>query len=182
MEDSRYPKRSLWRAVWEWVWPIAIGIAVAKAIMYWVISVASVPTASMDPTIPSPCYILVDHVATEVAAPTRGEVVLFHFPDDTSRIFVKRVIGMPGDTVTVHNGHVYINGSVLSEPYLPSNLVTEGDYGPYHVPPGYYFMLGDNRNISDDSRFWIHKYVARSAIVGRADYVIWPFNKVGSIH
>ena len=182
MENSRHLKPSAWRSVWEWVWPIAIGVVVAKAIMYWVISAATVPTASMAPTIPNPCYILVDHLATEFSAPTRGEVVLFHFPDNPQRIFVKRIIGMPGDTVTIHGGHVYINGQVLNEPYLPHTMVTQGDFGPYVVPQGHYFMLGDNRNISDDSRFWVHKYVARSAIVGRADYVVWPLKKVGSIH
>lgn len=182
MADSRREKPAVWRQIWDWVWPIVIGVVVAKAIMHWVISVATVPTASMAPTIPNPCYILVDHVATEISAPTRGEVVLFHFPDNPSRIFVKRVIGLPGDTVTIHGGHVYINGKVLKEPYLPAGLVTDGDFGPYHVPSGHYFMMGDNRNNSDDSRFWIHKYVAQSAIIGRADYVIWPVKKAGSIH
>lgn len=174
MENSR-PKKGTLRAIWEWLWPIAVGVLVAKLIMRFVISVASVPTASMAPTIPNPCYILVDHVATETAPIHRGEVVLFHFPDDPARIFVKRVIGMPGDTVTIHNDHVYINGKVLSEPYLVHT--TKGVFGPYHVPAGHYFMLGDNRNISDDSRFWVHKYVARSAIIGRADAVIWPLSK-----
>ncbi|QQE78033.1 signal peptidase I [Alicyclobacillus sp. SO9] len=170
---------SLWRGIWEWVWPVAIGAAVAGIISHWVIGVAYVPTDSMRPTIPNPCYIVDDHLATEFHAPYEGEVVIFHFPDNPKEIFVKRIIGMPGDTIMIKNGHVYRNGKVLYEPYL--DVVTYGTYGPYHVPKGHYFMLGDNRNVSKDSRFWKHKYVARSAIIGRADMVIWPLSKLHTI-
>ncbi len=168
------------RSLWEWLWPIALGVAIALFIIKFIASVAIVPTASMDPTIPSPCYIIVDHVTTRFAPIHEGEVVLFHFPDNPNKIFVKRVIGLPGDTIEIQGGHVYRDGKILKEPYL-HNIVTEGTYGPYLVPAGSYFMLGDNRNISDDSRLWIHKYVARTAIVGQADYVIWPFSKANSI-
>ena len=169
------------RTLWGWIWPILLGCLVAAAIMNWVVSFAIVPSQSMEPTIPDPCYILVDHIATEFHAPYEGEVVLFHFPDNPKEIYVKRVIGMPGDTVTVHSGHVYINGKELNEPYL-HGLLTNGDWGPYVVPQGQYFMMGDNRNISYDSRYWKHTYVKRAAIIGRADYVLWPPGKVGSIH
>jgi signal peptidase I len=167
------------RSIWGWIWPVVVGLLVAEAIMRWVVNFAIVPTASMAPTIPNPCYILVDHVATEFSQPYRGEVVLFHFPDNTKKIFVKRIIGMPGDTVSIHGHHVYIDGKILNEPYLP--VQTDGTWGPYHVPKGHYFMLGDNRNISDDSRYWVHKYVPRSYITGRADYVVWPFSKAKAI-
>lgn len=168
------------RKIWEWLWPISVGVAAALFIIRFVVSIAFVPTSSMAPTIPNPCRILVNHITTEVFNIHEGEVVLFHFPDNPKKIFVKRVIGLPGDTIEIHNGHVYRNGKILNEPYL-HGLITEGTFGPYHVPVGHYFMLGDNRNISDDSRFWIHKYVARSAIVGQADYVIWPLQKVSPI-
>ncbi|GGJ06794.1 hypothetical protein GCM10010885_14890 [Alicyclobacillus cellulosilyticus] len=159
--------------------PIAIGVAAAKGITTWGIGQARVPSGSMYPTIPYPSRILVDHLATELAAPYRGEVVLFHWPDDPSQIFVKRIIGMPGDVVSIHDGHVYINGKRLAEPYL--HTTTDGTYGPYKVPPGHYFMLGDNRNDSLDSRFWKHPFVARSAIVGRADLVVWPLRDLSVI-
>ncbi len=168
------------RKLWEWFWPIGSGVGIALIIMRFVVSVAYVPTPSMVPVIPSPCRIIVNHLATEFSNIYEGEIVLFHFPDDPSKIYVKRVIGLPGDTIDIHNGHVYRNGEILNEPYL-HGLVTEGTFGPYHVPEGHYFMLGDNRNISDDSRLWVHKYVSRSAIIGRADYVIWPIFKANSI-
>lgn len=171
---------SLWRSMWGWVWPIGVGVLVALAIMRWVVSFAVVPTGSMWPTIPNPCYILVDHLATEFSEPHRGEIVLFHFPDDPSRIFVKRIIGMPGDTITIHDNQVFVNNHPLSEPYLQQR--TTGTFGPYNVPAGDYFMLGDNRIVSEDSRYWDHKYVPKSSIIGRADYVIWPFAKWSAIH
>lgn len=180
-QEQAQRRPSAFRGIWEWVWPIAIGAFVAWMISRWVVGIAIVPSASMRPTIPNPCYILVDHLATEIHAPYEGEVVLFHWPDNPKKIFVKRLIGMPGDTITIHNGHVYRNGKILQEPYL-DGIVTKGTYGPYKVPKGHYFMLGDNRNISDDSRFWTHKYVAKSAIVGRADMVIWPLSKANQIH
>ncbi|QSO55184.1 signal peptidase I [Alicyclobacillus curvatus] len=169
------PRRSGFRAVWSWIWPVAIGVLVAKALSMWVIGFAYVPSASMVPTIENPGRILLDHVATAVMPIYEGEVVVFHWPDDPSQIFVKRVIGLPGDTIVIHNGHVYRNGKLLNEPYL-HGLVTEGTYGPYQVPANHYFMLGDNRNISDDSRMWVHKYVPRSYIIARADFQVTPLS------
>ncbi|MCL6548077.1 MAG: signal peptidase I [Alicyclobacillus sp.] len=176
--DWRRP--SLWRTVWGWLWPVALGAAVARGLMTWVVSFAEVPTGSMYPTIPNPCYILVDHIATEWFPPYRGEVVLFPWPDHPGTIFVKRIIGLPGETVAIRGGHVYINGRVLNEPYLTQS--TPGRFGPVRVPEGSYFMLGDNRANSDDSRLWVHPYVPRSALIGRADLVIWPLYKAHAIH
>jgi signal peptidase I len=167
------------RAYWDWIWPIAIGFLIALGIRNWVVDFANVPSSSMYPTIPNPCYILDNHLATRFEGLYRGEVVLFHFPDDPKRIFVKRIIGLPGETVTIHDNHVYINNKPLKEPYL--TVPTTGTWGPYVVPKDSYFMLGDNRPISDDSRWWIHKFVPRSSIIGRADFVIWPLNKIGKI-
>lgn len=184
-EQQSRPSSPL-KMLWEWVWPIAIGVGVAEIIIRWVFSFAQVPTGSMYPTIPvnppevpNPAYILVDHLATEFGKPYRGEVVLFPYPDDPTQIYVKRIIGLPGDSVSIHGGHVYINGKLLSEPYLTTSAgVPYGTFGPYKVPANDYFMLGDNRNNSEDSRYWKHKFVPRSTIIGRADAVVWPLNKI----
>jgi signal peptidase I len=171
--------KSLLKTIWGWVYPIVLGVVIAFALERWVVTPASVPTQSMNPNIPAPCYVLVNRLSTEFGNPYRGEVVLFRFPDNPSVTYVKRIIGMPGDTVTVAENAVYINGVKLNEPYL--DVPNGTALGTYHVPAGHYFMLGDNRPISDDSRLWVHKYVARSAIEGQAIFVIFPFQKMGKI-
>lgn len=162
-----------------WLLPIVIGVAIALCIREWVVSAAYVPSSSMYPTIPNPCYILVNKIETNIHGVHRGEVVVFHFPDDPKQLYVKRVIGMPGDTVTVTYNAVYIDGKKLAEPVIKKPNVR--GLGTYKVPQGHYFMMGDNRPISDDSRYWVHKYVAKSAIVGEADVVLFPFGKFKGI-
>lgn len=170
----------------EWILPIVLGIAVAFGFKMWVASMNVVPSSSMYPTIPATSthhvYILDNKLATEFHQKIfRGEVVVFHFPDNPKKLFVKRVIGLPGDTVEVTANAVYINGKKLNESnpdIAKSNLPK---LGTYHVPPGHYFMLGDNRPVSVDSRYWVHKYVARSAIVGEANFILAPIADIGRI-
>lgn len=166
--------------------PIAVGVALALALRQWVVSPARVPSASMYPTIPATssrdfAYVVVNKLATELRPIHRGEVVVFHWPDDPKELFVKRVIGLPGDTVTVTENAVYINGKKLQQTNPDIAKSNGAETGTYKVPPGHYFMLGDNRPISDDSRMWVHKYVSQSAIVGEADIVLYPFNRIGFI-
>ena len=121
-------------------------------------------------------------------APKRGDVIVFKFPLDTSRDFIKRVIGVPGDTVEIHNGKVFINGSPLNEPYeeSPPNYT----YGPKTVPPGNYFVLGDNRNNSYDSHAWqqqcsaqqVCDFVPEGNIIGQAWVTYWPWSALGFVN
>ncbi|WDL95653.1 signal peptidase I [Alicyclobacillus sp. ALC3] len=170
----------------DWALPVIIGVAVALGVRTWVVSANVVPSSSMYPTIPATpthhVYIVDDKLATEFGQPIhRGEVVVFHFPDDPKQLYVKRVIGLPGNTVKVTANAVYINGKKINESnpdIAKSNLPK---LGTYHVPLGHYFMMGDNRTVSYDSRYWVHKYVARSAIVGEAAFIMFPFVNVGPI-
>lgn len=98
--------------------------------------------------------------------------MIFKFPDDEKVLYIKRVIGLPGETLEVKDGHVYINGAVLDEPYL--NVTTDGSFGPYRIPEGGYFMMGDNRNDSADSRYWHNTYLYRDGMVGKAVFRYWP--------
>jgi signal peptidase I len=121
-------------------------------------------------------YVAVDEVTYHFNNPARGQIIVFHDPLDETEFFIKRIIGLPGDVISIHNGKVYVNGNVLNEPYLPSTLVMAGDATYAKVPPDNYFVMGDNRMESFDSRNW--GTVKRSEIVGvvRLGVDFWPQN------
>jgi signal peptidase I len=109
--------------------------------------------------------------------PRRGDVIVFRFPGDTSRDFIKRVIGVPGDAVEITGGNVIVNGIALDEPYALGRIPTE--YSRQIVPPHSYFVLGDNRNNSSDSRTW--GYVPEGNIIGKAALSYWPLENLGGV-
>ena len=148
-------------------------IIILAAFVIWrfVLLNAKVPTGSMENTIMSAVSMGL-RCAYWFSEPERGDIVVFYAPDHPDTLYVKRVIGMPGDRVEIVNGTTYINGEALQEDYLPEPM--EGDYGPYQVPDGAYFMMGDNRNHSADARDWINTYVYEDAIIGKAYFSYWP--------
>lgn len=133
-----------------------------------------VPTGSMADTIPKPSRIISSRLHYYFNDPERGDVVLFDPPFEEQYYYVKRVIGLPGETITIRDGLVYINNSdePLEEPYLAES--PRGSFGPYTVPKDSYFVMGDNRNHSNDSRYWSVKYVPRENIYAKALFVYWP--------
>ena len=110
----------------------------------------------------------------------RGDTVVFWYPEDTTKSYIKRVIGLPGDTVSVDNGTVFVNGKKLEESYVPAEYRDDRPYPPTPVPPGEYFVLGDHRISSNDSRAW--GFVPRAYIYGKAVFVFWPLEHLGSVH
>ena len=111
---------------------------------------------------------------------TRGDTVVFLFPEDPSKSYIKRVIGLPGDTVSVDDGNVIVNGRKLVENYVPSEYRDDRSYSQTVIPPDDYFVLGDHRSSSNDSRAW--GFVPRKYIYGKAVFVFWPLSRVGSVH
>jgi len=110
--------------------------------------------------------------------PERYDIIIFKYPDDESQLFIKRLIGLPGDTVEIRNGKVFINGVEDEEANSHVPETPTGNYGPYVVPEGSYFMLGDNREHSKDSRFWQNTFVTYDEIVGKAIVRYYPSIKV----
>lgn len=159
----------------DWLRILLLAFCFVYILNTYIIINANVPTGSMIPTIsPGEKIIATRFAYSGEKTPQRGDIVVFRYPDNEEIIYVKRVIGIPGDEILIENGKVYINGIKLDEPYLVSQ--TEGNYGPYEVPEGHYFMMGDNRNNSEDSRFWFNKFVKEDKILGKV-FVKYGFNK-----
>lgn len=108
---------------------------------------------------------------------SRYDIMVFIPPDNPNTYYIKRVIGMPGETIRVKNGSVYANGKKLKDGFVRGVMNTSGD-GTYKVPKGHYFMMGDNRNNSEDSRFWTHKYVPLKNFVCHSQFIIYPFSRI----
>ena len=160
-----------------------ITLVVVFVLKNYVIINATVPTGSMENTIMPDDNILGYRLAYLKEGPERGDVIFFYFPDDESQKFVKRVIGLPGEKVTILDGKIYINDSTepLDEPYL-KNEWTNGT-GPYvfEIPEDSYLCLGDNRNRSADAREWNNPYVAREKIIGKAIFTYFPIERWGMV-
>ncbi len=128
-----------------------------------------------------------DTILIRFSEPQRGDIIVFKFPEDESKDFIKRVIGLPGDTVEIRNKQVSINGEPLVEPYvqhldpniLPHQVQPRDNLGPMIVPPDSYFVMGDNRDQSLDSRFW--GFVKLEKIKGKAFLIYWSWNGQGAL-
>lgn len=147
---------------------IVIAALIVFPIRFFVAQPFIVSGQSMDPTFANGQYLIVDELTYHIDQPQRGDVIIFRYPKNPSEFFIKRIIGLPGETVSIHNNTVAVQNAsgtaLLSEPYV----VNQGD-GPdatYTVPDGQYFVMGDNRPESSDSRVW--GFVPRQNIVGRA--------------
>lgn len=158
---------------------IIIAFALALFINNFIIINATVPTGSMENTIMTKSRMMGFRLSYMLKEPKSGDVIIFQYPDNETENYVKRVIGVPGDTVEIIEGLVYINGSnePLVEEYVKEAPI--GSFGPYKVPEDHYFVMGDNRNDSNDSRFWVNKYVSEERILGKAIFTYWPkFNNL----
>ena len=163
----------------SWIQIIAAAVVIALVLNNFIIANSRVPTGSMENTIMSKSRVIGSRLSYINSDPERGDVVIFKFPDNRDIYYVKRVIGLPGETVDIVDGKVYINHSdtPLDEPYLPEPM--EGSYGPYTVPEGCYFMMGDNRNNSLDARFWKNQFVPKKDIMAKVLFCYYP--RIGKV-
>ena len=169
------------RELKEWMESIIVAAILAFVIVTYVARTFLIPSTSMVPTLKVGDVILVDKITPKLTGIKRGDIVVFHPPiPNETRFFVKRVIGLPGDIVEVHDGKVFINGIPLNEPYVKEP--PRYDYGPVEVPKDQYFLLGDNRNNSFDSHAWDYPFVSRKLIEGRVIMIIFPIRRMRIIH
>ncbi len=172
-EKSSLGKRILLEVL-DWVRILVIAVLLAFLVNSVLIMNTRVPSGSMEDTIPDPSRVLSLRFVYWFSEPERGDVVIFEPPDGDNYLYVKRIIGLPGETVTIRNGLVYIDDSEepLDEPNVKGT--PGGDFGPFEVPEGCYFMMGDNRNNSNDARYWNNPYVAEDKIYAKAVLIYWP--------
>lgn len=132
---------------------------------------------SMAPHIASGEVVLINTIAYRMHAPARGDIIAFHHDGPTPETYIKRIIGLPGDSVRIERGKVYVNGVLLEEPYV--RYPDERSFPEVTVPADSLYVLGDNRADSDDSRFW--GFVPENAVLGKALAGIWPLGHVGAL-
>lgn len=175
-ESPEHPAKNnaVVKEILSWVETIGFALIFAFLITQFVIVNAVIPSSSMENTIMTGDRLIANRLAYVFSEPKRFDIVVFKYPDDEKVLFVKRIIGMPGDKVDIVDGKVYLNDSKepVDDSFIKEPMV--GSYGSYVVPEGSYFMLGDNRNCSKDSRFWNNTYVEKEKIAGKAVLRYFP--------
>ncbi len=171
---ENYPKskKSFGKSVLETLMTVAFCLAIAIFIDTTIIVNAKVPSSSMETTVMTNDRLFANRLAYVNSTPERGDVVVFKAPDEPETLYIKRVIGIPGDTIQIVEGELYLNNELQNEPYINEPMV--GDFGPYYVPEDCYFMMGDNRNHSADSRYWVNTFVPEDYILGKAMFTYYP--------
>lgn len=195
-ETSKWSETTRGKAIKEiisWIVMLAIGFSIAHLLTNYVVVNARIPSGSMQNTIMKGDKLLANRLSYISEKPERGDIVVFKYPVDREKLYIKRIIGLPNETVEIIDGKIYINGSEepLEENYLPEKWDICNDGYAFHVPEGCYLMLGDNRNNSSDSRYWAveavknglatdeieaepYQYVKEEDIVGKAILRYWP--------
>ena len=163
----------------SWLKDVLAALVMAVLIVVFVVQPVKVEGTSMAPELEPRDRIFVNKFGYRMSSVERGDVVVFWYPRDVQKSFIKRIIGLPGEQVEIRSGDVYVKGERLGEPYLGS-LPDETWHAPEVVPEGHYFVLGDNRESSSDSRDW--GSVPRENILGEALFRYWPLSKLGRIH
>lgn len=171
-----------WSAVSEvlhWLRDLTLSVVIAVVVILFLYQPVKVEGTSMMPTLVDQERIFINKFVYRfgISGIQRGDMVVFWFPEDPSKSYIKRVIGMPGDAVEVDRGTVYVNGKRLEEDYVPPAYRDRQSYARTSVPPDHYYVLGDHRTSSNDSRNW--GPVHRRYIYGKAVFVYWPLEKMG---
>ena len=164
----------------RWLRDIFISLAISAFFIIFLYQPVKVEGTSMMPTLEDQERVFINKFVYRFESIHRGDVVVFRYPRDTSKSYIKRVIALPGDHVRIEDGLVFVNGHRLEEEYVPQKYEDVRSYSELVVPPHSYFVLGDHRNLSNDSRDF--GPVDQSYIYGKAVFGYWPFARVGTLH
>jgi signal peptidase I len=172
-------KKSFGKEAWEWGKSLLVAFLLALLIRQFAFAIFMVDGQSMVPTLEDKERLVVNKLVYHLHTPEYNDIVVFKYPADPSKDFIKRVIGLPGDKIEIRDYKVFRNGVELKEDYIAEPTATSN--GVFQVPDGTVFVLGDNRNYSKDSRDPMVGYVPFDAIIGRAEFVWWPFDHMRDI-
>jgi signal peptidase I len=164
----------------SWLRDLALSVVIAIVVILFLYQPVRVEGTSMKPTLIDEERIFINKFVYRFSDVTRGDVVVFWFPRDTTKSYIKRVIGVPGDTVEVTDGTVFVNAKKLYEPYVTEENRDHASMEAKELGTDEFFVLGDHRNASNDSRAW--GLVPRSYIYGKAVFVYWPLDRMGVLH
>ena len=185
MEETILPappeKSSTWGAL-SFLRDFAISIVLAVILIVFIYQPVKVEGTSMMPGLTDQERIFINKYTYKLGSDSiqRDDLVVFHYPNDPSQSYIKRVIGLPGDYVEIIDGTVFVNGNKLDEPYVPPEYRDHMGFPKQPVPMDHYFVLGDHRSSSNDSRVW--GFVDRKEVYGKAVFVYWPLDKIGRVH
>ncbi len=178
-------KQTLKREAIEWAHSIIVALILTLIIRTFVVQAFKIPSGSMRPTLMEGDKLFVNKFVYRFEPPKRGDIIVFKYPVDPKKDFIKRLVGLGGDKVEIRGGKIYVNDRVLEDPKLFSNF-TYYNHDPYgapnqaiKVPENSYFVLGDNSANSTDSRFW--GFVPRKNMLGKAFFRWWPLKRIGAV-
>jgi signal peptidase I len=178
LSDSA-PLPQLRRELRTWTRDLAVALGLALVIIIFLYQPVKVEGTSMAPLLSDQERIFINKFVYRFEPIGRGDVVVFWYPLDRSKSFIKRVVGLPGETIEIRAGRLYINGRELAEPYVPAHYLDQSKYPPLAIPPDDYFVMGDHRDSSNDSR--VFGPVPRQYIYGKAVFAYWPVDHFGSL-
>ena len=173
------PPAPLRRELRGWTRDLAIVLGLAIVVMIFLYQPVKVEGTSMNPLLTDQERIFINKFIYHFEPIERGDVVVFWYPLDRSKSFIKRVVGLPGETVEIRAGQVYVNGRELENQFIPSGYLDGSNYGPRRIAADEYFLMGDHRDSSNDSR--VFGPVARQYIYGKAVFAYWPMEHFGSL-
>jgi signal peptidase I len=179
VRERERARPQIWRALWELLHDLSVAALFCFFLIAFVAQAFRVQGTSMLPLLADSERIIVNKLVYRFNAIERSDVVVFWYPREPSVSFIKRVVGLPGDVVELRRGQLYVNSRRVPEKYLTAEFGDHDSFGPVEVRKGYYFVLGDHRSSSNDSRSWGE--VPEKYIYGKAVFRFWPISKMGFI-
>ncbi len=164
----------------SWLWDLLVAVVVSTLIIFFLYQPVVVEGTSMLPMLEDQDRLIINKLAYRVGDIQRGDVVVFLYPRDHEKSYIKRVIALPGDRLRIDHGEVFVNGTHVKEPYVPRQFEDDRSESELTVPLHEYFVMGDHRSISSDSRAF--GPVDRDLIYGKAAFVYWPMDQAGVVH